>query len=107
MELGGERSEEELVSTGEQPLVADEELQASERNVRDVGVNGPGVLWRRAQARSSWKTYREFVLNIWCSGSSLEVRVRLSDHRCLLWGACHKPELWQAPSSVLCCACVV
>jgi hypothetical protein len=44
MELGGERSEEELVSTGEQPLVADEELQASERNVRDVGVNSSAVL---------------------------------------------------------------
>src|SRR2546421_2651572 len=79
-ELGGERSEEELISTGEQPLVAEEELEASKRNVRDVGVNGPGALWRRVQARSSWKMYRKSVLNIRCSGSSLELRVRLSNH---------------------------
>ena len=48
MELGGERSEQELISTGEQPLVADNELEANEGNVRDSGASGPFVQWRMA-----------------------------------------------------------
>jgi hypothetical protein len=43
-ELGGETPEEELISTGEQPLVAEEQLETGERNVRDVGVNSSAVL---------------------------------------------------------------
>ena len=54
--MSGEGSQEELIPTGEQPLVADEQLEASKRDVRDVGVNGPGALGPGAQAESSWKT---------------------------------------------------
>ena len=84
MELGGERSEQELISTGEQPLVADEELEASERNVWGSGASSFDALWHGAQMGSSWKMHMRSVLNIWCNRLSLEVRVRLSDHRYLL-----------------------
>ena len=67
----------------------------------------PGALWRRAQVRSSWKMYRKSVLNIRCSGSSLELRVRLSDHRYLLWGAYHKLELCCGTLSIPYCAAPV
>ncbi len=93
-ELGREHAEQELISTSEQPLVADEELEASERNVRGSSASGPGVLSHGAQAGSFWKMDMRSVLNFWCSRLSLEVRFRLSDHRYLLSpvGARHRSE---------------
>jgi len=76
-ELGGERSKQELISTGEQPLVADDELEASERNVGGSGASGPFVQWRRAQVTSA--------LNRQCSWSFLYLRVGWSNYGCLLW----------------------
>src|SRR5258706_11108616 len=37
-----EPSKQELISTGQEPLVSDEDLKASQRNVREVSASGPG-----------------------------------------------------------------
>src|SRR5207248_6052376 len=92
-ELGGKRAQEELIDSGEQPGVADEELEASQRQVRTPGG-------------SSWTMHMRFALFRWCRGSSLDMRVGLRNHRCLLWGACHTPELWRAPYLLAYFACI-
>jgi hypothetical protein len=48
-ELGREHALQELIDTGEQPRVADEELEASQRQVRSLG-------------ESSWKMHIRFAL---------------------------------------------
>jgi hypothetical protein len=83
-ELGREGAEEELIAPGEQPLVADEELETHERHVERLSTRGPGALWHGAQVGPSWKMERKSVLNLCYSGSGLELRVGLSDHNCLL-----------------------
>ena len=77
--MSREPPKEELISTGEKPLVPDEDLEAGERNVRGLSAESPGFPWRWTQVGTSWK------MNIWCSGSGLDVGVRLSNHLGLLW----------------------
>jgi len=80
-ELGREHAEEKFIDAGEQPRVADNELEASQRQIRGLGV-------------SSWKMRMRFVLNRSFCWSSLDVSVGLRNHRDLLQEACHTPELW-------------
>ena len=45
-QLSWEPSKQELISTGQEPLVPDDKLKASQRTVRGLRASGPGFQWR-------------------------------------------------------------
>jgi len=51
--LSWKPSKQELIPTGEEPLVPDEDLEAGQRNVRGLDTGSPGFQRRWAQVRSS------------------------------------------------------
>jgi len=52
-QLSWKPSKQELIPTGEEPLVPDEDLEAGQRNVRGLDTGSPGFKWRWTQVRSS------------------------------------------------------
>ncbi|MBV9691353.1 MAG: hypothetical protein JO202_16760 [Ktedonobacteraceae bacterium] len=71
IELGRKRAQQELIDSGEQPGVADEELEASQRQVR-----GP--------VGSSWKRHARPTLRRCFRGSILDGSIGLRNHHRLL-----------------------
>jgi hypothetical protein len=44
-ELSRETSKQDLISTGQEPLVSDDDLKASQRNVLGLSAGGTGFQW--------------------------------------------------------------